>query len=162
MSGIEEAYAKYAKNLLENKLNQALDRLDEQGAIIANLRQMILNLQEKVERHSLAISTLQMQYNDICEEEDEKDDEETRSDLEFIKQQLYENHKLLEKIDKYNRLQGFMNWLAFLGIVTLGTIYMIFKMCKRIDENEKILYSLADSMMKVAMILDNEKKEEKK
>jgi len=55
-----------------------------------------------------------------------------------------------------------MNWLAFLGIVTLGTIYMIFKMCKRIDENEKILYSLADSMMKVAMILDNEKKEEKK
>lgn len=104
MSGIEEAYAKYAKNLLENKLNQALDRLDEQGAIIANLRQMILNLQEKVERHSLAISTLQMQYNDICEEEDEKDDEETRSDLEFIKQQLYENHKLLEKIDKYNRL----------------------------------------------------------
>ena len=54
-----------------------------------------------------------------------------------------------------------MNWLAFLGILILGTIYMIFKMCKRIDDNEKILYSLVDSMVKVAKILDEKDKNER-
>lgn len=59
MSGIEEAYAKYAKNLLENKLNQALDRLDEQGAIIANLTQVIGDLQVKSEFYSRQLEVFQ-------------------------------------------------------------------------------------------------------
>lgn len=105
MSGIEEAYAKYAKGIGEYRFNQILDRQDSQDLMIANLKKMLLDLHLKVEKNSLAISTLQMQSTDICDQEiDEENDEETRSDLEFIKQQLYENYQLLEKIDKYIRL----------------------------------------------------------
>lgn len=100
MSGIEEAYAKYAKGLVEHKLNLALDRLDEHGAVIANLNKAMVGLQHQID----CMRGHLMGKVDQCEEEDEVDDEETRSDIEFIKQQLYENYQLLEKIDKYIRL----------------------------------------------------------
>lgn len=100
MSGIEEAYSKYAKGLVEHKLNLALDRLDEHGAVIANLNKAMVGLQHQIDcmRGDL------MGKVDQCEEDEEENDEETRSDIEFIKEQLYENHQLLERIDKYIRL----------------------------------------------------------
>ena len=49
MSGIEEAYSKYAKGLVEHKLNLALDRLDEHGAVIANLNKAMVGLQHQID-----------------------------------------------------------------------------------------------------------------
>ena len=100
MSGIEEAYSKYAKGLVEHKLNLALDRLDEHGAVIANLNKAIVGLQHQID--CMCGDLMGKVYQ--CEEDEEENDEETRSDIEFIKEQLYENHQLLERIDKYIRL----------------------------------------------------------
>jgi chromosome segregation ATPase len=133
MSAIEEAYAKYAKGFVEHKLNLALERLDEQGRIIGNMQQMILKLQEKIEilekycqnledaiggmekREDVLKIRLDKAFDRInaiqdvvdhfdVEENDIEKQCENALDAEFIKQQLFENYQLLEKIDKYIRL----------------------------------------------------------
>lgn len=50
-----------------------------------------------------------------------------------------------------------MNWTLFLGIVTFGNIYMIYKLCHKAEQHDDLFFKLGDTLTNILKYLDEEK-----